>query len=65
MGPTSLTEREREVARLTADGYTAAEVAEKLYIGRRTVESHLSSIYAKLAFGSKRELIRRRTDFGL
>lgn len=64
-GPASLTPREREVAELTARGHTARDVGEVLFIGKRTVETHLANIYAKLGIGSKRELIRRAAEFGL
>jgi DNA-binding CsgD family transcriptional regulator len=64
-GPASLTGREREVASLTVQGYTAAEVGERLFIGRRTVESHLASCYAKLGVRTKGELTRRAREFGL
>lgn len=64
-GPTALTPRERQVAALAARGYTAEEVAQTLFIGRRTVESHLASSYAKLGVASKRELMKRRDEMGL
>jgi DNA-binding CsgD family transcriptional regulator len=64
-GPASLTGREREVATLAVRGYSAAEVAAQLFIGRRTVESHLANCYAKLGVRTKRELIRRAPEFGL
>jgi DNA-binding CsgD family transcriptional regulator/tetratricopeptide (TPR) repeat protein len=64
-GPASLTPREREVAALAADGLTSREIAERLFIGRRTVESHLASCYAKLGVGSKRELARRSDELDL
>jgi DNA-binding CsgD family transcriptional regulator len=64
-GPSSLTGREREVATLTVLGYTAAEVGTQLFIGRRTVESHLASCYAKLGVRSKGELIRRARELEL
>ncbi|HHQ48071.1 MAG TPA: LuxR family transcriptional regulator, partial [Acidobacteria bacterium] len=50
--------REREVARLAARGYTAREIAERLYISTRTVESHLARIYPKLGVASKAELVK-------
>jgi DNA-binding CsgD family transcriptional regulator len=55
-----LTERERQVASLGAQGYTAREIAEQLHIGRRTVETHLANAYGKLGVRSKRELMRAR-----
>ena len=63
LGPASLTRREREVATLASEGLTAREIAERLYIGERTVEGHLASVYAKLGIRSKVELVRRATDF--
>jgi DNA-binding CsgD family transcriptional regulator len=55
----SLTERERQVISLAQRGLTAAQIGERLFIGRRTVESHLESAYLKLGVRSKRELIDR------
>lgn len=54
----SLTKRERQVARLAAQGYTAREIGNQLHIGKRTVETHLANAYDKLGVRSKRELIR-------
>jgi DNA-binding CsgD family transcriptional regulator/tetratricopeptide (TPR) repeat protein len=57
-GPASLTPRELDVARLAARGYTAAEIGRQLFIGTRTVETHLARACAKLGCRSKRELVR-------
>jgi DNA-binding CsgD family transcriptional regulator len=57
-GIRSLTRRELDVARLGADGYATPEIARRLHIGERTVESHLASVYSKLRIGSRVELIR-------
>jgi len=54
----SLTRRERQVARLAAQGYTAREIGSQLHIGKRTVETHLANAYDKLGVRSKRELVR-------
>ncbi|WP_353948176.1 response regulator transcription factor [Sporolactobacillus sp. Y61] len=43
-----LTEREREVLRLIADGRSNAEIAKVLFIGIKTVKTHVSSILGKL-----------------
>jgi DNA-binding CsgD family transcriptional regulator len=43
-----LTAREREVLALAADGLTDAAIAQRLYVTRRTVETHLGHIFAKL-----------------
>ena len=57
-GPASLTPRELDVARLAARGHTAAEIGRQLFIGTRTVETHLAHARAKLGCRSKRELVR-------
>ena len=65
LGPGSLTRREREVARLAATGMSAKEIAGSLFVGERTVESHLASVYAKLGVESKLQLVRRAAELGL
>ena len=65
LGPDSLTRREREVARLAATGMSAKEIAGLLFVGERTVESHLASVYAKLGVHSKLQLVHRATELGL
>lgn len=57
-GPASLTPRELDVARLAARGHTAAEIGRELFIGTRTVETHLARVRVKLGCRSKRELVR-------
>lgn len=64
-GPPGLTAREVEVARLAAAGHTAREIGERLYIGERTVETHLANVYAKLRVQTKRELVQRAAELGL
>jgi DNA-binding CsgD family transcriptional regulator len=51
-----LTDRERDVALLVAQGMSNREVAEQLHISRKAVEYHLGNIYGKLAITSRREL---------
>jgi DNA-binding NarL/FixJ family response regulator len=53
-----LTPAERRVAVLVADGRTNREVAAALFLGERTVETHLSHVYAKLGIRSRTELAR-------
>jgi DNA-binding CsgD family transcriptional regulator len=65
LGPGSLTRRETEVARLAATGISAKEIAQSLFVGERTVESHLASVYAKLGVDSKLQLVRRAQELGL
>ncbi len=64
-GPDALTRRERDVARLAAVGSSAKEIAEQLFIGERTVETHLANAYAKLGVASKVELVRLAANLGL
>lgn len=54
-----LTPAERRVAELAAHGRTNREIAAALFLAERTVESHLSHVYAKLGVRSRTELARR------
>jgi DNA-binding CsgD family transcriptional regulator len=65
LGSTSLSRRERQVARLAAQGRSASEIAEQLFISRRTVESHLAHVYAKLGMRSRLDLVRRASELAL
>jgi DNA-binding NarL/FixJ family response regulator len=51
-----LTEREREIAALVADGQSNKQVAAALFVSEKTVEHHLSRAYAKLGVRTRREL---------
>ncbi len=44
----ALTDAEREVARLINEGLRNGEIAERLFVSRRTVESHVGRLYSKL-----------------
>jgi DNA-binding NarL/FixJ family response regulator len=57
-----LTEREREVMRLIARGYSYKEVGSELFISIKTVETHMSSVLRKLQLSSRHELTRWATD---
>jgi predicted ATPase/DNA-binding CsgD family transcriptional regulator len=52
----SLTRREKEIADLVADGLGNREIAERLFLSKRTVDSHLEHIFAKLGFSSRTQL---------
>ncbi|HEX2498693.1 MAG TPA: response regulator transcription factor [Actinomycetes bacterium] len=53
-----LTQREREVLRLIARGYTYREVAAELFISVKTVETHVSAVLRKLQLSNRHELSR-------
>ena len=57
-----LTEREREVMRLIARGYSYKEVAGELFISIKTVETHMGSVLRKLQLSSRHELARWASD---
>jgi DNA-binding NarL/FixJ family response regulator len=51
--PNALTVREREVLRLVATGLSDAQIATQLVISRRTVQTHLTSIFGKFGVNSR------------
>ena len=51
-----LTRREREIAELVAEGLSNREIAERLVIAKRTADSHLEHILAKLGFSSRAQV---------
>jgi DNA-binding NarL/FixJ family response regulator len=57
-----ITPREREVLRLLARGYTYKEIARRLEVSIKTVETHVSSVLRKLQLSSRHELTRWATD---
>jgi len=63
--PDDLSEREVEVLRLIALGHTNAEIAGRLYLSVRTVESHRAHIQQKLRLSTRAELVRYALDRGL
>ena len=60
--PDGLSEREVEVLKLIALGFTNAEIAEKLYLSIRTVETHRSHIQQKVRLTKRSELVRYALD---
>ena len=63
--PGGLTAREVEVLRLVARGLTDAQVADALVLSKRTVSTHLTSIYSKLGIGSRSAATRFAMEQGL
>jgi DNA-binding CsgD family transcriptional regulator len=52
----TLTASERRVAELAAEGHSNPEIAQMLFVTRKTVETHLGHVYRKLDIGGRREL---------
>ena len=57
-----LTQREREVMRLIARGYAYKEVAKRLHLSVKTIETHVSAVLRKLQLSSRHELTRWATE---
>jgi DNA-binding CsgD family transcriptional regulator len=57
-----LTETERRIAGLVAEGRSNGEIAKALFLSRKTVEWNLSNVYRKLGVRSRAELARRHPD---
>jgi RNA polymerase sigma factor (sigma-70 family) len=60
-----LTEREREVFQLSAEGLTYAEIGEKLNISPRTAETHRTHLMRKLRLHTETDLIRFAIQRGI
>jgi DNA-binding NarL/FixJ family response regulator len=63
--PDGLSERELEVLRLIALGHTNADIAKKLFLSVRTVETHRAHIQQKLRLASRADLVRYALDHDL
>ncbi|MBI5870280.1 MAG: response regulator transcription factor [Actinobacteria bacterium] len=61
----TLTDREREILTLVAEGYTNREIAEALFISVKTVETHKANIMEKLNLHKRAELVRYAIKKGM
>jgi two-component system response regulator NreC len=61
----ALTEREREILKLVAEGLTNNQIAERLYISPKTVDTHRTHIMDKLNLHSRAELVKYAMRRGL
>jgi DNA-binding CsgD family transcriptional regulator len=64
-GGITLTRRELEVLALVVEGHSSKEVADMLYVSKRTVDFHLANIYEKLQVSNRVQAFRRATRLGL
>jgi DNA-binding NarL/FixJ family response regulator len=60
-----LTEREREVLALIANGVSNKEIAEKLFISMKTVSNHITNVFSKLQVADRAQAVIRARDAGL
>jgi DNA-binding NarL/FixJ family response regulator len=60
-----LTKREVEVLTLVIEGKSSKEVADQLYVSKRTVDFHLANIYHKLKVNNRVQAFREATRRGL
>jgi DNA-binding NarL/FixJ family response regulator len=63
--PAGLTERQVQVLGLLGQGCTNAEIADRLVVSTRTVDSHVAAVLAKLGVGTRRAAAGRAEDLGL
>ena len=61
----SLTEREREILKLVAEGYTNNKIAERLIISPKTVDTHPTHVMGELNLHSRAELVKYAMRRGL
>jgi two-component system response regulator NreC len=60
-----LSDREREVLALTAEGYSSGEIGKKLYLSPKTVDTYRARLMQKLGLNHRSELVRLALDTGL
>jgi len=60
-----LTNREREVLQLVAEGYTGQEIAKRLSVSPRTAEQHRANVMRKLGLQNQREIVRYAIKKGI
>jgi DNA-binding NarL/FixJ family response regulator len=60
-----LTRRELEVLSLVVEGKSSKDVADALFVSKRTVDFHLANIYDKLQVSNRVQAFRRATRLGL
>ena len=61
----TLSDREREVFRLMAQGYSSTQIGERLFISAKTVDTYRRRINEKMGFAERSDYIRLALDLGL
>jgi len=64
-GGESLTPREKEVLRLLAEGLSARQMARRLDLSERTINTHVANVYRKLAVSNRVQAVRQAIRLGL
>jgi len=62
--PCTLSDREMEILKLAARGMNNQEIARRLFLSRRTVQSHLGNIFSKMNVGSRTEATLQAFNMG-
>src|SRR5690242_3173682 len=60
-----LTRREVEILSLIVEGHSSKQVADLLFVSKRTVDFHLDNIYEKLQVSNRMQALQRATRLGL
>ncbi|RPI83232.1 MAG: helix-turn-helix transcriptional regulator [Chloroflexi bacterium] len=60
-----LSERESEVLRLIADGYSNSQIAGQLFISQGTVKRHITNMYGKLSVQTRTQAVAKAREIGL
>jgi DNA-binding CsgD family transcriptional regulator len=60
-----LTDRERQIVRLISDGASNPEIAQQLFLSRKTVERHVSNVLKKVGVRNRAELASRAAELEL
>jgi DNA-binding CsgD family transcriptional regulator len=63
--PSGLTNRQLDVARLVARGFTNAQIAERLFISPKTADHHVSAVLMKLGIANRRAVVVQAQELGL
>jgi DNA-binding NarL/FixJ family response regulator len=63
--PAGLTNRQLDVAKLVARGFTNAEIADRLFISVKTADHHVSAVLMKLGLPNRRAVVVQAAELGL